>query len=751
MKVRITKLPKAQTGGQTGPGFDNLKVPYNWDNNGQGKLSPTWEGEDLSRFTRKYVDPNQEALKAKLNSNYTPLPANTLRNDWEMKQFQPDELRQQMTNIDYMHYNTPDNNIYRDKNAHYSTTPVHVQTPNDLPGYAKFGGLTQKGYALDRNDGYIDSFTGDGQQPSVKNVLGSSPRKDSVLEAEKGESLLGDMNGDGQLEFMSIGGKKHYDGGTPLNVPQGAFIFSDTPKMRIGGEILSHFGKPEDTKKKYTPAELSKQYDLTKYQDKAKNEPADKFAQDTAALMIDNNQKQLAKLAFVQEAMKGNPMPQVSQQIMQQDQQNTQGQPQARYGGMAGFPSFQIGGQHLQTDGTYGIADSMKNQFNTNQAWYVKDHPNFNMGNRADVLDFQNAYTKATGSNWFTGKGTHTTDGKGGETTASAPAFERPTSTSATPSGQYTFNPLNTPGQEFNPAIMSGLPALSNNVATGIASTGAAVTGNADKSTATSPITFNNTPAKSVAPNTFDMMDLMQSMRGIDHIRSQLFRTDAMTSAPTFTDNRAQIQNYQSMAAANGSNIMNSSSGQVARANNLSNMGRLFDPINQSNEQMQNSNATISNAWKERTDATMNQNNMTNMAALSKFVGENDMYRANLTKEKGLRTNDILNQVHTTYNNMAQMNALNARYPQFKASGSLWSPQFVPGRYGTDMLSNNGQSSQNPLAESFSQYEAIHKWNSSLSPEEIMNFMKTHISKTTGTYDPKSGMETKSVKSETSR
>jgi hypothetical protein len=32
---------------------------------------------------------------------------------------------------------------------------------------------------------------------------------------------------------MNIGGEKHSNGGTPLNVPEGTFVFSDTKKMRI--------------------------------------------------------------------------------------------------------------------------------------------------------------------------------------------------------------------------------------------------------------------------------------------------------------------------------------------------------------------------------------------------------------------------------------------------------------------------------------------------------------------------------------
>ena len=97
------------------------------------------------------------------------------------------------------------------------------------------------------------------QQPTeVRNTLQPVAREGANLEAEKGETAV--VNIDGIPAHFKIGGKRHSEGGTPLNVPEGTFIYSDTKKLRIGGAVLGQFGKSPDTKQKYTPAQLAKQY-----------------------------------------------------------------------------------------------------------------------------------------------------------------------------------------------------------------------------------------------------------------------------------------------------------------------------------------------------------------------------------------------------------------------------------------------------------------------------------------------------------
>lgn len=187
---------------------------------------------------------------------------------------------------------------------------------------------------------------------SAQQYLKPVDRADANIEAERGETIVGDFDQDGANEHLAIGGKRHAEGGTPLQVPSGSFVFSDTKKMRISGPMLEQFGKSASSKQKFTPAQLSKQYQLNKYKAILQDPNADKLDRDTAQLMLENNQMKLAKLAFLQEGVKGFPngipsmaMPLVQQALSRQSAMMPQeeapanaGQPmnemQARYGGL---------------------------------------------------------------------------------------------------------------------------------------------------------------------------------------------------------------------------------------------------------------------------------------------------------------------------------------------------------------------------------------------------------------------------------
>lgn len=140
----------------------------------------------------------------------------------------------------------------------------------------------------------------------VKKTLGPTDRSLANIEAEKGETIVTDLNQLGIPEFYNIGGKRHSEGGTPLHVPENSFIFSDTRSMKIKDEeILKNFGKGGS--KSYTPAELSKKYDINKYLEVLTNPDSSKMEIDTAELMIKNYNNKLGELALVQESMKGFP------------------------------------------------------------------------------------------------------------------------------------------------------------------------------------------------------------------------------------------------------------------------------------------------------------------------------------------------------------------------------------------------------------------------------------------------------------
>jgi len=133
------------------------------------------------------------------------------------------------------------------------------------------------------------------------------PREEANLEAEGGETVYGDINGDGFPEHQIIKGPRHHSGGVPLNLPDDTFIFSDTRGMKIKDpEILEMFGKV-GTKKAYTPASLAKQYDIQKYRKILEDPESDHLDRKTAELMIKKFVIKLGCLALAQEAKKGFP------------------------------------------------------------------------------------------------------------------------------------------------------------------------------------------------------------------------------------------------------------------------------------------------------------------------------------------------------------------------------------------------------------------------------------------------------------
>lgn len=185
------------------------------------------------------------------------------------------------------------------------------------PQSMAYGG--QSNYGLDLGAKNVYSDMNQNPYDSMSDSLQPVDRSQANIEAERGETIVGDFNQDGQNEHMKVGGERHSQGGTPLAVPEGSFVFSDTKRMRIGGPVLSMFGKPADTKKKYTPAQLAKQYDVNKYKAILDDPYADDLSKRTAANMIKNFEMKLGGLALVQEAKKGFPqgIPNIAMPVLQ--------------------------------------------------------------------------------------------------------------------------------------------------------------------------------------------------------------------------------------------------------------------------------------------------------------------------------------------------------------------------------------------------------------------------------------------------
>lgn len=195
-----------------------------------------------------------------------------------------------------------------------------------------YGGQANYGLDLGRKKVYTDMPKNKSEE--VSNSISAVPRQFANIEAEGGETVYGDLDSDGMMEHMKINGNRHYQGGVPLNVPEGSFIFSDTKKMKIKDpEILKKFGM-SFKKGGYTPATIAKKFPINKYKAILEDKNADPLAKKTARMNYENGEQMLGLLSVVQESMKGLPqgIPNVAKVAMQVGQ--------AAYGGYM-MPKFQ--------------------------------------------------------------------------------------------------------------------------------------------------------------------------------------------------------------------------------------------------------------------------------------------------------------------------------------------------------------------------------------------------------------------------
>ena len=176
----------------------------------------------------------------------------------------------------------------------------------------------QDQYGLVRN---LASMQTTSNEVPVNDKMGAVPRDKATIEVEGGESVIGDVNKDGNMELMHFVGKKHSQGGVPVDVPEGSFVYSNTKSLTIKDkEVLEKiFGLPY-RKQGYTPGEISKKFDINKFVQILKDDNADEMSKRTAAEMLRKNKEKLGILAFIQESMKGFPdgIPSIAEEVMAQ-------------------------------------------------------------------------------------------------------------------------------------------------------------------------------------------------------------------------------------------------------------------------------------------------------------------------------------------------------------------------------------------------------------------------------------------------
>ena len=153
----------------------------------------------------------------------------------------------------------------------------------------------------------------------VKRTISRVPRKEAKLEAEGGETVVGNLDGSMMPSFKTIVGPRHSSGGVPLNLPDDSFIFSDTKSMMITDPVILKMFNKKPKKGGYTPAELSKKFDINKYRELLQNPDADKIDVKTAELMIKNSVLKLGALALAQESKKAFPqgIPEIAKPYME--------------------------------------------------------------------------------------------------------------------------------------------------------------------------------------------------------------------------------------------------------------------------------------------------------------------------------------------------------------------------------------------------------------------------------------------------
>ena len=166
---------------------------------------------------------------------------------------------------------------------------IKIKNKNSLP----------KGFTI-RDGKVIKTYAAGGA--TVSNTLKPVDREAANLEAEKGEMVLTDTSGDGVFELYDVGGKRHNNGGTPLNLPDQSFVYSDTKGMLLTKDEMKALGIEQ--KKRITPAKAAKKFPLNKYIEILEDETSDKIAVETAEQMINKNKIMLSQIAFIQESKK---------------------------------------------------------------------------------------------------------------------------------------------------------------------------------------------------------------------------------------------------------------------------------------------------------------------------------------------------------------------------------------------------------------------------------------------------------------
>lgn len=612
-----------------------------------------------------------------------------------------------------------------------------------------YGG--QIGWGLDLNSRRSYTDMPDGKQDGLSRTLGPVDRNEATYEAERGEVIVGDFDKDGNNESMTFGGKPHSQGGTPAK--EQGFIYSKTKKLALGGPIISEFGKAPG--KKYTPADLAKQYDLTKYKAVLDDPNADPLAKRTAELMTESYKKKLGKLAFVQESVKGFPQgvpqiaaeayPELAEKVMGQQEAPGQEMPEeqqemASYGGyyqkggstrypvmdqeylkyLTGLntPRTEVGMPLNATgkDPNRFTLPSMQNRnatkvygdenwwdaehqadFRKRHSWFLDDAPNWDPRTPGATKAFQEAYNQRMqeygNRPYFGGKNKFTAaDDKFGEFTYSAPSL----TSKVQPVGTAKSREL----------VMSKVNMKLPDI---------------DWKTPKSDVI----PAKQTTPgqnplgyNRFDVANLMSAVTSpVKSYAPRMFQPDVQEMQGYYD----QPDYNPLLSAANTRMQMNntfSNTGAAMAANSYN--PELTQGLLQETQRARTNNLQTANQISQGNTGIRNQSNALNAQLQQdnydkwvKTQEETDI------AEKLKWRKDVMPAAQNMVNNRIQMKRYNMMYPEYAQTGPYWDQtQFVRG-HSRDENPNtgNGISSMGDFINSDPQLKKI--WDGASKEEQI--------------------------------
>ena len=116
-------------------------------------------------------------------------------------------------------------------------------------------------------------------------TLTGVPRSEANVEVEKGEVVLGTDPNTNQKRTANVGGKKHYEGGTPEKLPDGSAVYSDHLKLE-DPSLLQALGFNGKTPKTF--AQIAKKWDTSKLLEEREKEGIDQIKKRSLDKSLEN-------------------------------------------------------------------------------------------------------------------------------------------------------------------------------------------------------------------------------------------------------------------------------------------------------------------------------------------------------------------------------------------------------------------------------------------------------------------------------